>query len=94
MLRDANIYTIQVGSAGEPFVGADEMRFNLTNESLKQLVDEMDSFVSVDTYFQHFAAYHGKSGVVIFSQSDPNIFGHSTNTNILKSREYLRANQF
>jgi len=94
MLRKADIYTVQIGAAGEPFIGADEMQFNPTNDTLKQIVNDMDSFVSVDTYFQHFATFHGKKGVVIFSQSDPNIFGHSSNVNLLKTNDSLRVEQF
>jgi glycosyltransferase involved in cell wall biosynthesis len=94
LMRAAGIYTIQVGIAGEKSIDADEMLFNPSNETLKKFVLGSDSFVSVDTFFQHFAAFHKKRGVVIFSQSDPNIFGHSLHVNILKSREYLRDNQF
>ena len=94
LLRKADIYTIQIGAAGEPFIGADEMQFNPSNETLTQLCDNMSSFISVDTFFQHFAAYHGKKGVVIFSQSDPKIFGHPSNVNLLKTKDSLRAEQF
>ena len=94
MLRKADIYTVQIGVPGEPFVGADEMQLNPTNETLTQLTNDMDFFISVDTFFQHFAAYHGKRGVVIFSKSDPNIFGHSSNVNLLETRNNLRAEQF
>lgn len=94
MLRAEDIYTVQVGVAGEQMIGTDEAMFNLTNESLEDLVSSMDAFVSVDTFFQHLSTYHGKKGVVIFSQSDPKIFGHPSNVNLLKSREYLRANQY
>lgn len=93
-LRRSGAYVIQVGVAGEPMVGADETRINPTVESLKELVDQCDTFISVDTFFQHFATYYGKRGVVIFSQSDPKIFGHITNINLLKSETYLRGNQF
>lgn len=94
LLREADIYTIQIGAAGEPFIGADEMQFNPSNDTLSRIVNEMSSFISVDTFFQHYATFHGKNGVVIFSQSDPNIFGHPSNVNLLKTRDSLRAEQY
>jgi hypothetical protein len=30
----------------------------------------------------------------VFGQSDPNIFGHPENINLLKDRKYLREKQF
>lgn len=94
-LHDAGIYTIQVGESGEPFIGAHEVCFNLVQSSLDDLLEKRaDFFISVDSFFQHFATYKNKKGVVIFSQSDPKIFGHSSNVNILKSTEYLRPMQY
>lgn len=94
LMRAFGIYTIQVGVTGEPLIGADEMAFNLTNDTLKKYIETTDTFISVDSFFQHFSAYYGKKGVVIFSQSDPNIFGHPLHVNVLKSRACLRPNQF
>lgn len=94
MLRSLGAHTIQVGLAGEKFIGCDEMVLNPTQDHLNQLLAECDTFVSVDSFFPHFAAYHNKKGVVIFSKSDPKIFGHSIHLNLLKSREYLRPDQF
>lgn len=94
MMKDAGCYVIQVGIAGEILIGADEVVFNASFERLKELLDNADTFLSVDSFFPHFAHYHGRHGVVIFSQSDPNLFGYPENLNILKSTDYLRKEQF
>ena len=94
MLKNEGIHTFQVGAAGDPIIGADEMGFNLNRDTLTKLVSESDGFVSVDTYLQHFATRLNLRGVVIFSQSDPSIFGYDSNINILKSKKYLRNEQF
>jgi hypothetical protein len=44
--------------------------------------------------FQHLAWSEGKPGIVLWGISDPLIFGHPENTNLLKGREYLASNQF
>jgi hypothetical protein len=36
----------------------------------------------------------GKPGIVLWGQSDPLIFGHPENNNLLKDRKYLREKQF
>jgi hypothetical protein len=36
----------------------------------------------------------GRPGVVIFGPSDPVIFGHEENVNLLKDRRFLRKQQF
>lgn len=42
----------------------------------------------------HLAWSIGQPGVAIFGPSDPNIFGHVENINLLKDRRYLRERQF
>lgn len=93
-LKGAGCYIQQIGVTGENFIGADEVIFNASFDRLKDILDNADTFISVDSFFPHFAHYHGKHGVVIFSQSDPNLFGYPENLNIIKSREYLRKEQF
>jgi ADP-heptose:LPS heptosyltransferase len=63
-------------------------------EELNRLLDECFTWIGVDSFFQHYAWYHKKKGIVIFGKSDPNIFGHKDNINILKGRNHLRSNQF
>lgn len=84
---------IQVGVEGEePLVS--DFRTNLSLEELAELIKACRTWISVDSFFQHYACDIGKPGIVLWGQSDPNIFGHPENINLLKSREYLRDNQF
>jgi ADP-heptose:LPS heptosyltransferase len=58
------------------------------------LINKCNVWIAVDNFFQHLAFMGGKRGIVIFSQSDPEIFGHKENVNLLKGRQYLRERQF
>lgn len=93
-LRGHGIRTVQVGRTGERLVGCDEAVFDADQVGLAALADSCDAFFSVDTFFQHFAHNRGLRGVAIFGQSDPEIFGHWENANVLGGREHLRAMQY
>lgn len=84
---------IQIGIDGEEQL-TEDFRKNLSLPELKQLVLDCRTWISVDSFFQHFCWDLKKYGIVIFGQSDPIIFGHSENTNVLKDRKYLREQQF
>lgn len=84
---------IQLGVEGEEQLVGD-FRKNLPLYQLAMLVTECKTWISVDSFFQHFCWDLNKPGIVIFSQSDPNIFGHAENINLLKDRKYLREKQF
>jgi len=60
----------------------------------EKIIHTYDKIITIDSFFQHFCWYHNKKCIVIFGKSDPIIFGHVENTNILKSRANLRQNQF
>jgi len=84
---------VQIGVEGEKQL-VEDFRKNLSLTDLASLVKECRTWVSVDSFFQHFCWDLNKPGVVIFSQSDPLIFGHKENINLLKDRKYLREKQF
>lgn len=84
---------IQVGVDGENQLVHD-FRKNLPLYELASLTTQCKTWISVDSFFQHFCWDLNKSGIVIFGQSDPNIFGHPENINLLKDRKYLREKQF
>lgn len=84
---------VQVGVEGE-FQLVDDFRKNLPLSELAELVKECKTWLSCDSFFQHFCWDIGKPGIVVFGQSDPNIFGHPENINLLKDRKYLREKQF
>jgi ADP-heptose:LPS heptosyltransferase len=95
LLKASGYYVTQVGAPGEARIdGVDEFVVGLPLRELRILLEECDTFISVDNFFQHFAWYFNKPGVVIFGQSDPLIFGHDRHTNILKDRSFLRPKQF
>jgi len=84
---------IQIGVKEEEKV-ATRFETDLSFQEVSRLLEECDTFVAVDSYLSHHAWDIGKRGTVIFSQSDPNIFGHEFHNNLLKDRKYLRPNQF
>lgn len=61
---------------------------------LDKIITECQGWISVDSFLQHYCWSIGKSGIVLFGPSDPIIFGHRENINLLKNRSYLRPNQF
>ena len=89
-LKQAGHALLQVGAAGEKQY-ADRFRSNPSWKVLEGMIEECDSFVSVDTFLQHFAWLKRKRGIVIFSQTDPLIFGHPDfHICLVKDRKYLR----
>jgi ADP-heptose:LPS heptosyltransferase len=84
---------VQVGIKGEIQL-VEDFRQNLSLSELSELILKCRTWISVDSFFQHFAWDLGKYGIVLWGQSDPNIFGHPENTNLLKDRSYLREKQF
>lgn len=84
---------IQVGGSSDEQVCPD-FRKGLLWEDLAGLIQESDTAICVDSLLQHAYWLLGKRAVVIFALSDPLIFGHKENLNLLKSRSSLRQNQF
>ena len=84
---------VQVGIDDEEQLVPD-FRKNLSLPELKGLIRECDYWISCDSMFQHLGWDCGKKGIVLWGPSDPRIFGHTENINILKSRSVLRENQF
>ena len=84
---------IQVGIDGEEQLVPDFCK-NLSIEQLSELILQCRTWISVDSFFQHLCWDLGKPGIVLWGQSDPIIFGHPENINLLKDRKYLRTNLF
>jgi hypothetical protein len=59
-----------------------------------EMVEWSDIGIDSDSFMQHLYWYNGKKCIVLFGQSDPIIFGHNSNVNLLKDRSYLRSDQF
>lgn len=84
---------VQIGISGERQLVPD-FRQNLSMQELKTLLQECRTWIACDSFFQHLAWTQNKQGVVIWSISDPLIFGHPENINLLKDRANLAPNQF
>lgn len=84
---------IQVGIEGEKQLVSD-FRKNLSITELRKLIQECRTWISCDSFFQHLAWDEGKKGIVLWGVSDPLIYGHPENINLLADRKYLAENQF
>ena len=93
LLENSGKEVVQIGVEGEKQI-AKRFERNLSFQEVSSLLDKCATFVAVDSYLQHHGWQVGKRGVVIFSQSDPIIFGHPIHNNLLKDRKYLRPNQY
>ena len=93
LLQKQGNEVVQIGVKGEEQI-APKFETDLSLEEVTNLLKISDTFIAVDSFLQHHAWDIGKRGTVIFSQSDPNIFGHEFHNNLLKDRKYLRPNQF
>ena len=84
---------VQIGVEGEMQL-VDDFRKGLPISQLKELLRECRTWISCDSFFQHLGWIEGKKGIVLWSVSDPLIYGHPENTNLIKDRKYLADNQF
>jgi ADP-heptose:LPS heptosyltransferase len=92
ILKSRGYHTIQLGVSGEERIfGADEFKQNLSFDEITNLVNTPDSIVmSVDSFLPHLCKHIKKKCIVLWGMSDPLIFGHPENINILKDRKFLR----
>ena len=93
VIEGINEPVIQIGIEGEEQLTAD-FRKNLSIPEIKQLIKDCRVWISCDSFIQHLASLSGKRGIVLWSVSDPNIYGYPENVNLLKSRDCLSKNQF
>jgi len=90
-----NFNTIQIGLKDEEKTIAKQFLYNQTFEQIENLINNCCHWISVDNFLPHFInATNKKPGTVIFSLSDPNLYGYPQNLNILKNTKYLRQFQF
>ena len=92
LLKEKEIFTVQIGISEEPDIEANIRYNNLSFIELKELLNKIDVWCACDNFWSHFAHYYdpNKKGIVIFSQSDPKLFGYFSNINLLKDKKYLR----
>jgi hypothetical protein len=96
LLRLDGHNVIQIGLPNEKPIGANGYLFSYKLFEVASVVRKFDIFMSVDNFLPHLMnVYHqDKKGIVLFSRSDPKIYGYEQNYNILKSRDYLRPDQY
>ena len=63
-------------------------------KEMEELTRYCDIYICVDTFLQHVGQYLGKRGIVIWTVSDPALFGYPNNINLLKHGKFLRPNQY
>lgn len=91
------IEIVQVGIKEEKRLGGVNAFYaDMDFPFLKSLVSEADAWISVDNFFPHFvnSDCDQKPGIVLWGQSDPEIFGYDQNVNLLVSRIHLRPSQY
>ena len=93
LLELMNEPIIQIGIEGEEQLTKD-FRKGLPLSEIKTLLGQCRIWIGCDSFLQHLAWLEKKRGIVLWSVSDPLIFGHPENINLLKSRDYLANNQF
>lgn len=84
---------VQVGVGGEEQLVPD-FRKGLSLTELRKLIQECRIWISCDSFLQHLGWDEGKPGIVLWGPSDPLIFGHPENINLLADRAHLVENQF
>lgn len=96
LLNETGYEVTQIGLSHEARLeGVGEFVTNFPFHKLAELTRQCGTWISVDNFFPHFANCNRlKSGIVLWGQSDPKLFGYSQNVNLLRSREYLRPYQY
>lgn len=84
---------IQIGYHGERTL-VKNCKFGEKLSTIVELIQSAHAFISIDSFLPHMAHNYNKRGLVIFSKSDPLIFGYPENMNILVDRNRLRPDQF
>lgn len=93
-LRKANHEVAQVSCSGEADIAGAKRLNDLPLDQVSELMKTCETWISVDNFWHHMAWTLKIPGIVIFGMSDPEIFGHPENINILKDRRFLRVRQF
>jgi ADP-heptose:LPS heptosyltransferase len=87
-------HLIQIGVEGDLNLGCHEFKKGLSLKELTELLNSCDTFITIDSFFQHLAWYHNKKGIVLWGKSNPDIFGHSIHNNLYVDKQFFRKNQF
>ena len=95
MEKYEGVHITQIGREGEEILqGVNEVCQDIAIKDLPEKLKEFDHIITVDSMIQHLCWDLGIKCICIFTQSDPLIYGHEENINILKGREYLTPQQY
>lgn len=96
MMRAEGHTVTQIGRRGDRAFGANKFLEDRSFDKIAELVDHHDFFISVDSFLPHLVHQKkiGTPGFVIFSVSDPKLFGYPENFNHLKADKFLRDEQW
>lgn len=96
LLNGDDYEVIQIGVMGEePIPGVRGFLVDLPFDEIKNMINDAALWISCDSWLPHFChAEKLKAGIVLFGPSDPRIFGHAQNTNLLRGRDFLRPHQY
>ena len=97
LIKDEGFQVIQIGRSGEYAIdGIDEYLWDLPLIDLQARVSCCKLWIGVDNFLQHMVNSMNEvvPGIVIWGESNPKLFGYHYNLNILKSKKYLRHDQF
>jgi FkbM family methyltransferase len=106
LLKTLNYKIVQIGSKKKDKDGrditeqiiesVDETCFGRSFKEIEEMIKNCRFWIGVDNFLQHLCNNMEKvvRGIVIYGESDPELFGYSYNKNILKSRKFLKPLQF
>lgn len=96
MLKANGHEIIQIGVKDEPRInGVDQFIVGWPFPKIRTLMEECDTFISVDSWFPHFAYYYRlPRGVVLWGKSNPAIWGYPENENLFVSEANFRQWQY
>lgn len=83
----------QIGVQGNYVINGVKPLFDLSLKSIYDLAMESSVVCSIDSFLPHLMAPSKKKLIVIYTVSDPKIFGYNHNINLYKP-EFLRESQF
>lgn len=100
IFKDKNFNIFQIGQGSEYKIkNVDTYIFDKNFWDLKNIINNDNILISVDNFFPHFVNYinfiNSKKNLtkmnVIWSKSNPNIYGYKYNNNIFKNEKYFRS---
>lgn len=95
LLHRQGLQVLQVGVEGErQLPGVDKALFNLPLVDLRCQLQDCITFISVDNFLPHFAHYYKIYGIVLWGQSNPEIFGYTEHVNLFAHKRFFRDDQF